>query len=125
MAETGTQRELRFFYTTDQYEATVAFYRDGLDFTIVRSWDRGPTDRGALFRTPNGPAIIEVVAGAGGPPSQAGIYMEVDDVDAWYEKANQRNLSVLRELATTSYGHRSFRLVDPSGFQVGIFSYAR
>lgn len=116
--------EFRFFYFTAHYDACVAFYRDGLDLAIVRSWDRGPADRGTIFRAPNGGGMIEIESGEDGPPSHAGFYIQVDDVRAWYERARQRGLSVSGEPAVTSYGHLNFWITDPAGFRIGVFQYA-
>ena len=44
--------EFRFSYFTREYEATVAFYRDGMALPVVGSWDRGSEDRGTLFGPP-------------------------------------------------------------------------
>lgn len=124
MSERESSLEFRFFYFTSRYDESVAFYRDGLELPIVRSWDRGPADRGTIFRAPNGGGMIEIEAGEGGPPSQAGFYIQVDDVRAWYEKARQRGLNTSGEPAVTSYGHRNFWITDPAGFRIGVFEYA-
>ena len=53
------------------YEAAVAFYRDGLGLPVVYSWDRG-ADRGSFFGAASG--IIEVVSdhmGLRGPNKRA------------------------------------------------------
>lgn len=116
--------EFRFFYFTSHYDAAVAFYRDGLDLPIFRSWDRGPADRGTIFRAPNGGGMIEIEFGEDSPPSRAGFYIQVDDVDAWYKKAAQRGLNITGALEVTSYRHRNFWLTDPAGFRIGMFEYA-
>ncbi len=51
--------QFRFSYFTPEYEATLAFYRDGLGFSILESWDRGLDDRGTLFGAASG--VIEVL----------------------------------------------------------------
>ena len=57
--------QFRFCYFTAKYEETVAFYRDGLEFPLLESWDRNPDDRGSLFGAASG--IIEVVSKPSGP----------------------------------------------------------
>lgn len=56
--------EFRFSYFTPEYEATLAFYRDGLGFPVLESWDRNLDDRGTLFTAAFG--VIEVLARPGG-----------------------------------------------------------
>ena len=29
-------------YTSAQYDATIAFYRDGLELPVIGGWDEGP-----------------------------------------------------------------------------------
>jgi hypothetical protein len=51
--------QFRFSYFTGEYEATVSFYRDDLQFAVLESWDRSADDRGTLFAAASG--IIEVL----------------------------------------------------------------
>ena len=46
--------QFRGAYATDEYQATIAFYRDGLRLEIVESWDRSDTDKGTLFKAASG-----------------------------------------------------------------------
>ncbi len=50
-------REFRFILASQNHEAAVAIYRDGLGLAIPESSERGP---GTLFRA--GPAMIELTA---------------------------------------------------------------
>ncbi len=43
--------------TFEDYEATVAFYRDGLELPVVASWNRD-RDRGTLLRAASGQGIL-------------------------------------------------------------------
>ena len=47
-------REFRFVYSTPVYDATVAFLRDGLGFSVTGSWDRPGDHRGTLFAAASG-----------------------------------------------------------------------
>ena len=119
------QHEFRFYYFTPLYEQTVAFYRDVLGFGVYHSWDRGAADRGTIFRSPNGAGFIEIEAGGTLPAIRGGFYIEVGDVGSWYEEVRRRGAPILRELATTGYGHRSFKTADPGGVEVAFFEYVQ
>jgi catechol 2,3-dioxygenase-like lactoylglutathione lyase family enzyme len=55
-----SEGQFRFAFFTPAYEATVAFYRDGLELQVAETWDRNPEDRGTIFRAASG--LIEVMA---------------------------------------------------------------
>ena len=122
--------EFRFSYFTPQYEATLAFYRDGLGLPLLESWDRNLDDRGTLFAAASG--VIEVLARPEGaepahlwdrrPPQGAFMVIEVDDVDAQYRRAVERGLSIKQELADQEWGHRGFCLLEPNGLVLYLFS---
>ena len=38
-----------FVFEAEDYDKTVAFYRDALELPIVEGWDRG-ADRGRMFQ---------------------------------------------------------------------------
>ena len=118
-----SQREFRFYYFTPRYEETVAFYRDALGLEVFRSWHRGEAQRGTVFRSPNGVGFIEIEAGATAPQIAGGFYIEVTNLDRWYERVRDAGCPITRELAQTDYGHRNFRTVDPTGVEVTFFSY--
>jgi uncharacterized glyoxalase superfamily protein PhnB len=44
-----------------------------------------------------------------------GIYVEVDDVDAHFERARAAGAEILREPHDEEYGHRRYDVVDPEG----------
>jgi catechol 2,3-dioxygenase-like lactoylglutathione lyase family enzyme len=123
-------REFRCGFYARDYEETLAFYRDGLQLPVLQSWDRSPDDRGTLFAAASG--IIEVQAlprqrvltGVADtrPPQGVGLVIEVDDVDAWYQRAVQKGLPIAEGLVNQKWRHRSFRLTDPAGVGLYIFS---
>lgn len=115
--------EFRFYYFTPRYEETVAFYRDALGLEVFRQWDRGDDARGTVFRSPNGVGLIEVEAGDAVPAIRGGFYIEVANIDRWYERAQAAGCPIVRELGPTDYGHRNFRTVDPSGLEITLFEY--
>jgi len=116
--------EFRFIFRAKDYEASVIFYRDGLELPIVHSWDQGPAQRGTVFQAASG--IIEVLARAPGRECvslQGGeLAYEVDDVDEAYRRIQEKGLSIQGELADKPWGHRSFSVTDPDGIKVILYS---
>lgn len=126
-------RQFRFGYFTPEYEATIAFFRDGLDLPVIDSWNRSRDDRGTLFSAASG--IIEVLALPQGrqsdhvwderPPQGAFMVIEVDDVDARYRRIVEIGLPIQQELKDQEWGHRSFCVRDPNGLTLYFFSETR
>jgi len=116
--------EFRFIFRAKDYEASLAFYRGGLGLPVVGSWDRGPAERGMLFQAASG--IIEVLALAPGreytPPHGMEVAYEVDDVDEWYRRVQEKGLPIRGELADKPWDHRAFSLTDPDGIKVILYS---
>ena len=121
--------EFRFAFFARDYEATLTFYRDGLELPIVGSWNRGPDARGTLFSAASG--IIEVLGLPRHPkdtsvwdsnaPQGVMMVIETEDIDAWYKLAVDKDLPIKEELTNQKWGHRSFRLTDPNGITLYIF----
>ncbi|HEX7251608.1 MAG TPA: VOC family protein [Thermoanaerobaculia bacterium] len=121
--------QFRFGYFARNYEATVAFYRDGLELEVMESWDRGEDDRGTLFAAESG--VIEVLAtpatgesfGAfdARPPRGAFMVIESRDVEARYERAVAKGLPIKEPLTDQTWGHRSFCVTEPNGLILYFF----
>lgn len=122
--------QFRFAYFTPLYDATVAFYRDGLELPVIESWDRSPEDRGTIFGAASG--LIEVLALPQGdrcdhlfderPPQGAFMVMEMPDVAARYRRIEEKGLVISHELKDQAWGHRSFCVRDPNGLAIYCFS---
>jgi catechol 2,3-dioxygenase-like lactoylglutathione lyase family enzyme len=115
--------EFRAVWFARDYDAAVAFYRDGLELPIVGGWNRGPDDKGTLFGAASG--IVEVIALHEGQryeaPTGIGLLVEVDDVHAIYERFAAKGLT--RDPPETKpWGHRQFTVTDPDGIHVTLFS---
>jgi catechol 2,3-dioxygenase-like lactoylglutathione lyase family enzyme len=121
--------QFRFSFFTQDYEATVAFYRDGLELPVLEFWDRSPDDRGILFGAASG--MIEVLAFPRSghashlfddrPPQGAFMVIEVDDLEDRYRRAVEKGLPIKQKLTDQDWGHRSFCLSDPNGLIVYFF----
>jgi catechol 2,3-dioxygenase-like lactoylglutathione lyase family enzyme len=122
--------QFRFSYFTPDYDATVAFYHDGLGLPIVESWDRDPEDRGTLFGAASG--LVEVLKRPESddsshlwderPPQGAFMVIEVEDVELMYGRVIEKGLPIQQELTSQAWGHRSFCVREPNGLTLYFFS---
>lgn len=122
--------EFRTAYFARDYEANVAFYRDGLELPELESWDRGPSDRGTIFEAAAG--RIEILAlpedrdedSTWDYRAPAGVLLviEIDDVEGLYERVQARGVPIKEALKTQSWGHRSFVVTDPDGLGLYFFT---
>lgn len=125
-----TSGQFRCAFFARDYQATVTFYRDGLEMPVIAMWDRGQDDRGTLFAAASG--IIEVLAlpvnrkegSVWDYRAPQGVFMvvEVEDVDELYGRVAEKGLSVKDELRNQPWGHRSFMISDPEGVNLYFFS---
>ena len=122
--------QFRFSYFTPYYDATVAFYRDGLELPVVESWDRNPEDRGTLFGAASG--LVEVLkrpeSGDSSHmwderhPQGAFMVIEIEDVDRTYRQVVEKGLPIQQELTMQAWGHRSFCIREPNELTLYFFS---
>ena len=123
MTDNKKPAEFRYYYFTNRYAETISFYKNTLQLEEVRSWDRGYCEKGTIFQSPNGIGLIEIEEGTESPVLQGALYIEVEDVDMWYEIAVNRNIKITEPISNTSYGHRSFKFEDPNKLVIGLFKY--
>jgi catechol 2,3-dioxygenase-like lactoylglutathione lyase family enzyme len=126
----GGRSEFRFTYFSPSYEETVAFYRDGLRFPILDSWDREGDDRGTTFVAASG--LIEVLERPASaeaehlfdsrPPQGAFMVIEVEDVDAFHDQLMGRGIAVERGPLNQSWAHRSLLIREPNGLLLYFFT---
>jgi len=117
-------REFYFTITTNNYDATIEFYSDSLELSIINQW-QSAAGRGALLRA-GALGVIEVWSAPVGlflaPMQGIGIGIEVEDVDDWYGRLRAKGLPVGKEPVGYAWGHRGFSLLDPNGVSVSFFS---
>jgi len=118
MNKISNSPEFRLFYSTPLYAETVFFYTNILKLEVLRSWDRGPCQKGTIFQSPNGTGQIEIDEGTVVPVLKGELYIEVETVEYWYEK-----IRIVNPVSNTSYGHRSFKFADPNNLIIGLFKY--
>jgi uncharacterized glyoxalase superfamily protein PhnB len=104
-------------------EAAGAFYVRHLGAKVVFDcgWYTtlrlgGPKGPEVSFMAPRGPEHTPV------PPGALSLYVEVDDVDATYERVRATGAPVDGPPSDKPWGDRSFALADPQGVRVYLFS---
>ena len=119
-----TDKDLGIVCMVEDYDGAVGFFRDGLELPITHSWDRGPDNRGTLSSAASGTievlkqreeAVVEEIKGVR-------IAIEVEDVDASYERAKQKGLTITLKPTTEAWGARRFWTEGPSGLRVALFT---
>ena len=114
----------RFMFVAKDYDASVAFYRDGLGLPVDHDWNFGPEDRGTVFQA--GLGSVEVLGGLPGlayaAPQGPWMSIQVADPDAFYQLALERGLKVVLEPTTFPWGQRMLKVQDPDGIVIWLFS---
>lgn len=92
-------------YAND-YEQTLEFYGGGLGFPVTESWDRGPDDKGTLFRVASGfievlarPKTVETTFAWGeAAPRGVMVVIEDDNVDQVYSRVKRAKLRISEDI---------------------------
>jgi len=116
--------QFRVMFTARDFDASRAFYGEGLGLALDHDWDFGPADRGAVYLAGGGMVEFFALApdAAYVQPQGMGLLMQVDDTDAWHQRALERGLTVVQPPTNYPWGHRIVRLSDPDGIVVSLFS---
>jgi len=117
-----TVQEFCVSYSAEDFDATVSFYVDVLEFVPSVSWDRDD-GRGA-FLVCGGNGVVEIFGAARGkpalvapPPGSFMIVIIVDDAGE-YQRAVIRNGAGIRwKMASYDWG-KYFGVVDPNGVRI-------
>ena len=117
--------QFRMLIRAKDYGATLAFWEGHLGLERIGGWDRADSS-GAVLST-GGNAVVIVVGGgetAYDFPPQEGIYagIQVDDVDAWYDKLKKTSINIVKPPEDQPWGLRTLRLLDPNGFRLYLFT---
>jgi catechol 2,3-dioxygenase-like lactoylglutathione lyase family enzyme len=92
--------------------SAATFYRDVLGF---RTDPEGTSDADTVVWRDN--AAIHL-ARADRPPSGAGVFLWVEDVDAYHQEVVDRGAEVSVPLGNRPYGIRDFSVRDPDGITI-------
>lgn len=100
-------------------DAVRQFYVDLFDLDVVM-------DMGWITTLASGetaPVQISIAAQGGSGTAVPDLSIEVDDVDAAYQKAQEMGLAIEYELTAEPWGVRRFYVRDPAGKLLNILSH--
>ena len=114
-------------FTVNDLTKSLAFYRDGLGFTLGEEWKHEGKVVGVELRAGTVELYLSQDDGAKGWDRKKGVAcslsfitaQKVDDIAARVKKAGYPLLSEPRDM---EWGPRAFRVADPDGFIIGISS---
>jgi lactoylglutathione lyase len=126
----GPVHELRVALTAEDYDRTLAFYRDVLGLPLLETWDEAG-GRGAVLDA--GRATLEVLSASHadlvdrievGEPvgARVRLALEVDDSAETAEKLVAAGAELVGGPVVTPWAHRNVRLRDPDGMQLTLFT---
>ncbi len=107
------------FIRPSDFDASMAFYRDVLGWTVTRNWGGNGSQRAAMLSGGG----IKVVLAEGAAPSRskdgAGsarptVHLDIHDIDARF-RALPKGGHIVSEPAATDWGTRWFVVRDPDG----------
>lgn len=120
--------EIRVALTVDDFEAAVAFYRDGLGLDPGELWTDG--GRGQMFSAGRGTlelfdrdyaAGVDQLEVGRRVSGQARFAFEVPDVDAALEKALEYGATLVAPPKLMPWNDRNARVESPEGLQVTLY----
>ena len=122
-------RELRLALTVEDFDAALAFYRDGLGLEVLEAWSDGGRvvllDAGRatleLLDAEHAATVDELEVGrrVAGPVRVA---LEVDDSAATADALVAAGAQLIGGPVTTPWQHRNVRLTAPDGTQLTLFT---
>ena len=116
--------EIRVLVGAADFDEATTFYGETLGFPILEEWG-GSDGRGTLFRCSSG-GVIEVFEDSPHHPAEAPrgvkVAVEVENVDALYERVRQAGVPVLDPIGDRPWNHRNFEISDPSGLPLVFFA---
>ena len=107
------------FITPEDFEASLAFYRDVLGWSVVETWGGDGASRGAVL---SGGGIKVVIAErSGGAPGDEGlgsarpnVHLDIHDIDKRFAQL-PKGAHVVKQPEETHWGTRWFVVRDPDG----------
>lgn len=116
-------REVAPGFTVNDLQKSIAFYVDGLGFTIHERWENQGELQGVMLRAGSCRIGLSQDDFAKGRERAKGIGMSVwlttvQELERVVERIKQNGIPLEQELAEMPWGGRAFTLVDPDGFRL-------
>ena len=107
------------FICPEDFDASLAFYRDTLGWSVTDSWGDGKSDRGAILSGGGTKVVIAQRGAKGGSDAGLGgkrpnVHLDIHDVDARFKKIPP-GTHVVKPPEDTPWGTRWFVVRDPDG----------
>lgn len=97
------------------YEASVAFYRDTLGWTVTREWGGAQDEDRGVILSGGGMKVILANQGVSGfPRGRAHLHLDIHDIDARFKRLTP-SMDVVVPPGPTPWGTRWFVVRDPDG----------
>lgn len=117
----------RFIFWPKDYQESIDFYKQDLALPLLSDWDRGPGNKGTIVD--GGSGQIEILDIKPGKevinPKGFEIYIEVPDVDEYYEYIKGKSIPILGELVVKPWGDKTFSIHDPNGIKLIFFQQGK
>ena len=116
-------REIAPGFTVNDLQKSIAFYVDGLGFTVHERWENQGELQGVMLRAGRCRIGLSQDDFAKGRDRAKGIGMSVwlttvQELELVVERIKQNGIPLEQELAEMPWGGRAFSLVDPDGFRL-------
>ena len=114
--------EYRVVRFTDRFDEACRFWHELLGWPVTREWpatDHG--GRGRIFGYGDVGRIELIEAEDAVPVAGVFLAFEHPEVDALHDRLVAAGVTVLHGPTDQPWGHRSIRVVDPSGIEVAVF----
>lgn len=118
------ERTFRLQIYAKQYERLCRFYGETMKFPVLIQRETSQDDRVRVYGAASGQIEVIYAPEWMEYPVSNGwtVQIEVEDVDSCYEQILQEGGKVLREPQDQFWGHRNFKILDPSGMELTIYS---
>ena len=115
--------QLLLYVTADIYSDCINFYESVFEVESFYGWDEGEEDRGKKYNIAGTKLVILTQKNPFPEYGSNHFQIEVDDILPLYERIKDNSLvTITQEPFTRPYGWHMFRMEDPAGNHINIYS---